>query len=584
MSTDVPPPDKSSKPLKVSVTPGPGVVVLPSGDPDAAAVQVPVQRVPAGQLPQEQDRPLPNRVAPTAAPTAPVPALPDDPVVLKQMILELLATLQEARHEREQLRQRLQLLLQRLYGPRSERFDPNQPLLFADLNEAAQETTTAAAQEDAKPARKHTPHGRKRPPQDLPHVPVHHTLSAAELLCPSCGTPRVEIGTQTSSQLDYKPASLFVVEHIEHKYACPCCSQQGQPPQIVAARKPEQPLGKGSPGAGLLAHLIVNKYADHLPLYRQERITQRQGLDLARSTTCDWMAQCAQRLQPLYELMKRSVLASRVILTDDTPVKRQDAADDETRQSRLWGYLGDAAHPYNVFDFTINRKRDGPQQFLQGYAGYLQADAFSGYDRLYLPDPQTGTAGIVEVACNAHARRKFYEARTSNAGAAHQALAYYRQLYEIERQAKEVSEEVRLRMRQDLAVPILDKMHTWLEQLAKELLPKDPFREAVNYALNQWTALCRYTSAGFLAIDNNWVEREMKRIAIGRKNWLFFGSAQGGQTAAVLFTFTSTCHRLGINPWAYLHDVLTRLPTTPQEQLADLLPDRWQAAQPKPAS
>jgi transposase len=203
---------------------------------------------------------------------------------------------------------------------------------------------------------------------------------------------------------------------------------------------------------------------------------------------------------------------------------------------------------------------------------------------LYLPEPETGTARIVEVACNAHARRKFYEARISNASAAHQALAYYRQLYEIERQAKDVSEEVRWQMRQDLAVPILDKMSTWLEQVQQDLVPKDPFREAINYALNQWQALCCYTSAGFLAIDNNWAEREMKRIAIGRKNWLFFGSAQGGKTAAVLFTFTSTCHRLGINPWAYLHDVLTRLPTTSKEQLADLLPDRWQAAQAKPAT
>jgi transposase len=597
MSADVPLPDQSSKPLKVSVTPAAGVVVLPSADPDAATVQVPVRRVPAGQLPQEQGRPLlgtplPNPVAPTAAPSATIPSLPDDPALLKQMILELLATLQETRQEREQLQQRLHLLLQRLYGPRTERFNPNQPSLFADIKEAAPETpqtsadaATPAAEDDAKsnkPARKHTAHGRKQPPKDLPRVPVHHTLSAAELLCPSCGTPRVEIGTQTTAQLNYRPASLFVAEHIEHKYACPCCSKQGQP-HIVAGQKPEQPLGKGSPGAGLLAYLIVNKYADHLPLYRQERILQRQGLGVARSTTCDWMAQAARKLHPLYDRMRRVVLASRVIHTDDTPVKRRDAADDETRQSRLWGYLGDAEHPYNVFDFTINRKRDGPQQFLQGYVGYLQADAFSGYDCLYLPEPQTGMARIQEVACNAHARRKFYEARTSNASAAHQALAYYRQLYEIERQAKDVSEEVRLQMRQDLAVPILDKMHTWLEQVQQELLPKDPFREATNYALNQWRALCRYTSAGFLAIDNNGAEREMKRIAIGRKNWLFFGSAQGGKTAAVLFTFTSTCHRLAINPWAYLQDVLTRLPTTPNEQLVDLLPDRWQAAQARPA-
>jgi transposase len=594
MSTDVPPPNKSSKPLKVSATPGPGVVVLPSDDPYAATIQVPVLRVPAGQLPQEPGQPLPatptpSATAPTAALTPTAMPLPDDPQILKQMIIELLATLQETRQEREHLQQRLHLLLERLYGRRTERFNPDQPLLFADLNGSAPETAAAAATPPTegaappnKPARKYTPHGPKPLPKDLPHVPLHHVLSAAELACPSCGTPREEIGTRTTPQLDYRPASLFVVDHIEHKYACPCCSKQGQP-HIAAGQKPEQPLGKGSPGAGLLGYLMVNKYDDHLPLYRQERILERQGLPLARSTTCDWMGQCARKLQPLYELMKSILLASRVIHTDDTPVKRQDAADDETRQSRLWAYLGDAAHPYNVFDFTVNRKRDGPQQFLQGYVGYLQADAFTGYDGLYLPDPKTGAAAIKEVACNAHARRKFYAARGSNARAAHQALAYYGQLYQIERQAKEVPEDVRLQMRQDLAVPILDQFKTWLEQQQQELLPKDPFREAVNYALNQWPALCRYSTASFLAIDNNWAEREMKRIAVGRKNWLFFGSAQGGKTAAVLFTFTSTCRRLGVEPWAYLKDVLTRLPSTPNEALAELLPDRWQAAQAKPA-
>jgi transposase len=522
---------------------------------------------------------------PPLPPTPNPDHLPDDPAILKRMILELLATLQETRQEREHLQQRLQLLLQRLYGPRSERFNPNQPLLFADANQPAEVTPPEdmpAAQAETTPARQRKGHGRKLPPKNLPHEPVHYRLSEAELPCPDCGTPRQEIGTETTPQLDYRPASAFIRDHVEHKYVCPCCSKQGQP-KIVTVSKPEQPLGKGSPGAGLLAQVIVSKYTDHLPLYRQERILERQGLELSRSTTCDWMAQCARKLQPLYDLLKTAVLASRALHTDDTPVQRHDAADDETRQSRLWVYLGDGQHPYNVFDFTLNRKRDGPEKFLQAFHGYLQADAFTGYDALYLPLAQAGQARIAEVACNAHARRKFHEARGSNARGAHQALAYYGQLYEIERRAKDVPEETRLRMRQDLAVPILEEFHTWLLAQQQELLPKDPFREAVSYALNQWPALCRYTTAGFLAIDNNWAEREMKRIAIGRKNWLFFGSAQGGKTAAVLFTFTSTCQRLGVEPWAYLKDVLTRLPTMPKEQLADLLPDRWQAAQAKPS-
>jgi transposase len=522
--------------------------------------------------------------ATTIPPHPTADSLPDDPATLKRMVLELLATLAETRHEREQLQERLHLLLARLYGRKSERFNPNQPLLFADLHQPAgpppaTDTSAPPASDanEAPPAKRKNRHnhGRKPLPKNLPHEEEHHRLTEAERACPNCGEPRVEVGTETTPQLDYRPASLFVRDHIEHKYACPCCSKQGTP-QFAAAHKPEQPLGKGSPGAGLLAFIIVTKYFDHLPLYRQEALFERQGLELPRSTTCDWLAGCARCLEPLYDVLKLSVLQSKVLWTDDTPVKLQGGEPDATKQSRLWVYLGDAQQPFNVFDFTPNRQRDGPQQFLKNYSGYLQADAFSGYDALYLPAVDTGQARIQEVACNAHARRKFYEARGSDATRAHQALAYYAQLYEIERQAKDQTPEVRVHMRRDLAVPILAQMHSWLEAQHKDVLPKSKIAEAITYALNQWTALCRYTEASALTIDNNVAEREMKQIAIGRKNWLFFGSPQGGKTAAILYTFTSTCRRLGVEPWAYLKDVLTRLPTTPQEQLAELLPNRWQ--------
>ena len=339
------------------------------------------------------------------------------------------------------------------------------------------------------------------------------------------------------------------------------------------------PINKGLPGPGLLAHILVSKYFDHLPLYRQENISQRQGVLIPRSTSCDWMAACAQRLRPLYDLLVAAVLQSLWLHTDDTPVKNLDHAPGTTDKSRFWIYYGDRDHPYNVFDFTINRKRDGPQSFLADFQGYLHADAFSGYDALYLPSPPTGHEPIKEVACNAHARRKFHDAKLSDELRAHQALAYYGQLYELERAAKanNFDDDQRLRMRQDLAVPILDKLTAWLDEQRDQVLPKSPMAEAIGYALNNWTALVRYTEAGFLSIDNNVAEREMKRIAIGRKNWLFVGSANGGRTAAVLFSFTSTCHRLGIEPWAYLQDVLTRLPRTGAEHLAELLPDRWQS-------
>jgi transposase len=315
-----------------------------------------------------------------------------------------------------------------------------------------------------------------------------------------------------------------------------------------------------------------------MPLHRLERAYERQGLFLHRSTLCDWLGACADLLRPLYDLMVGAVLQSRVIHTDDTPVKLQELVTHRLSTARLWAYLGDAAYPYNVFDFTVNHKRDGPQRFLANYQGYLQADAFSGYDGLYLPDPRTAQARIIEVACNAHARRKFYEARGSDTLRAHQALAYYRQLYELERAAKDFSDGQRLQMRQDLALPILGQFHAWLTAQRPEVLPKSPMAEAIGYSLNNWEALRRYTDAGFLAIDNNVSEREMKRIAIGRKNWLSIGSPRGGQTAAVLFSFTSTCQRLGVEPWAYLQDVLMRLPMMPAGQVGELLPDLWRGA------
>jgi transposase len=571
--------------------------------------------------------------------------LPDDPDTLKRMILELLATLHQERHQTEHLRARLDLLLRRLYGPRSERSNPDQPLLFANTegiemapNTPAAESAATASVPPAK-RRQAKPHGRRPIPEDLPRRPVHHELSESDRVC-SCGAVRVDIGTDTSEQLDWQPASYFVWQHVTHKYACPDCvrksvaqsldmpvsrsaattgtdetlvqsntreergtqpasegsagseplpASQTQPtdtatlligPAVVSASKPAMPIDKGLPGPGLLAHVIVSKYLDHLPLYRQENISERHGIFIPRSTSCDWMAKCAELLRPLYDIMVAQVLQSQWLHTDDTPVKNLGHAPGTTAQARFWGYLGDTAHPFNVFDFTVNRKRDGPQTFLANFHGYLHADAFTGYDALYLPSPRTDQTPILEVACNAHARRKFHEARGTDAARSHQALAYYSQLYEIERRAKEqgLDEEKRRQVRQDLAVPILARFRTWLESERPKVLPKSPMGEAFTYALNNWTALVRYTEAGFLSIDNNAAEREMKRIAIGRKNWLFVGSEKGGHTAAVLISFTSTCHRLGLNSWAYLHDVLTRLPRTTPEQRDDLLPNRWQAA------
>jgi transposase len=530
------------------------------------------------------------------APTpSPLSGLPTDVAICHRMIQELLGALQAQRHEMEQVRHRLSLILQRLYGPRQERINPAQLLLFADaLKAALPETAPANDEADEEPAPAGSPrrrgHGRQKLPKDLLRIPIVHDLTEAEKTCPDCGQVRQKIGEEKSDQLDYQPASLFVIEHTRCTYACPHC--QGH---VATAAKPEQPIDKGLPGPGLLAHVITSKYADHLPLYRQERILERFGVSLCRSTLCDWMARAAVVLEPLHGAMVQEALRSLVLHTDDTPVSVQEPgraggqSHGRTKIGRLWVYLGDPLHPYNVFDYTPDRRRAGPAEFLKHFRGYLQADAFGGYDGIYLNQP------VIEVGCNAHARRKFFEAKDTDPARALQALAYYRQLYDVEREAadnaekqapalteprryQELLEAERLRLRQEKSVPVLTAMCHWLKEQQDQVIPKSPMGQAIGYALHHWEALTRYTSHGFLAIDNNAAEREMKKIATGRKNWLFLGSDQGGKTAAVLFSLVSSCQRHRLDPFRYLEDVLYRLPTQPPERIGELLPDRWQAA------
>lgn len=511
--------------------------------------------------------------------------LPDDLATCQRMIVELLETLKTTRRHNDQLQHRLDQLLRRLYGPRAEKFDPNQPWLFAEVQAAAtsasSEVPASAPAEptDAAAPKKKPGHGRRQLPDSLPRIRQTHTLSEAECSCPECGTKRIKIGEEISEQLDYQPASLFVIEHVRETLACPKC--QGC---VTTADKPAQPIDKGLPGPGLLAQIITSKFGDYLPLYRLERIFARHGLELPRSTTCDWMAACAELLKPLYDTMVSLVLASKVIHTDDTPLPVLDKNRDRTRQGRLWVYVGDRTGPYTVFDYTPNHKRDGPQKFLADYQGYLQADAFTGYDGVYL-----GSQGkIIEVACHAHARRKFHESRTTDSARAHAALAWYGQLYAVEKEIKERSQDLKAeaaealgcQLRQEKSLPLLTSLCHWLKEQEIQVLPKSPMGQAIGYALGNWEALLRYTTNGMLAIDNNVAEREMKRVAIGRKNFLFVGSDQGGQTAAVLFSFTSSCQRHGLDPFAYLRDVLGRLATrsVTAESLAAMLPDRWSVA------
>ena len=507
-------------------------------------------------------------------------SLPGNPAVLQQMIRELLATLHARDRELEGVRHRLDQLLRRLYGPRAEKIDPAQLLLFA---EAPQEPAAPAPPLTTdKPMPRHPGHGRRRLPRDLPRQQILHELPEAERACPGCGHARAPIGRERSERLDYRPASLFVVEHVRVTYACPRCQAQAERALVETAPKPPAPLERALPGPGLLAHVSVAKYADHLPLHRQARILERHGLLLPRSTICDWMAAMAVSLTPLCQRMRELVLLSRLIQTDDTPVPVLDGRRDRTRQGRVWVYLGDRLHPYTVFDYTPTHSRDGPETFLRGFHGCLQADAYAGYDALFRADP-----ALFEVGCWAHARRGFYEARTSDPERAHAALAWVRRLYDVEDAAKATlpegaspdrAEAALLERRQAEAVPLLSSFCQWLQEQRRQVLPKSPLGQAVSYALGNWAALTRYTEQGFLPPDNNASERALRGIGIGRKNYLFFGSDTGGRTAAVHYSIIAGARRHGRDPFAYLRDVLTRLPALPADRLDELLPDRWQPA------
>jgi transposase len=519
----------------------------------------------------------------------------------RQVNQQLIEQLNSAQRQNAQLEHQLQQLLRRLYGRSSEKIDPAQQVLFAELlgQLQSQQPPAPAPVEPASAAepkpdapRPANGHGRRRLPADLPREPRVIDLPEDQKPCPCCGKMRKCIGQDVSEKLDYVPAKVKVLQTIRPKYACPDCDTKGQGAQIVIADLPCSPIEKGLAAPGLLAAVIVGKYSDHMPLNRLERILARHDIDISRSTMCDWMAACADALRPLHELMVQQVLSSKVIHTDDTPVDVLDKKLKQTRTGRFWIYSGDGDHPHDVFDYTPSRSRDGPMQFLAGWGKdqvrYLQADAFGGYDGIY-----AGKAGgkVVEVACWSHARRKFHEARNSDHGRSAEALAYIRLLYDVESQAQERFDAqkqnedarslsaIRLELRQAMSVPRLAQFKTWLEtQQAAHggpVLPKSPMGAAITYALNQWEALCVYCTDGDLSIDNNVSERALRRIAVGRNNWLFCGSDKGGNTAAILFSFIATCQRHRVNPFEYLRDVLDRIAQTPMSKLAELLPNKW---------
>jgi transposase len=513
-------------------------------------------------------------------------------------------TLEEKQRHVASLEHQIKLLLERIRGSRQERINPDQLLLFsleelqeiaAQLQQPQEDLIDDRAAEPRRPRRR-SPGRVGKLPEHLEREIIRHELSPAERACPGCGEARDEIGVESSEQLELIPARLKVLQHDRVKYACRSCQEQ-----VAIAEKPPQPIEKGLPGPGLCAHTVLSKFGDHQPLYRQEDIHSRLGKTIRRSTLCGWQASLAELSRALVMRMKYLVLQSKVIHTDDTSIKMLEPGRGITRTCKFWPYLGDWLHPYAVYDFTLTRERDGPWRFLKGFTGYLQADAYSGYDCIYAGDE------VREVACGIHARRYWHQARDNDAVRASTALSFIARLSQIETQLNEAYPRLNLqgerdfdavaRGRQQHALPLLNEFKAWLDREVddRRILPKSPIRAAFTYTLNQWEALCRYTEEGYLSFDNNVAERLVKIPAIGRRNFLFVGSENGGHGAAVMYSLVSSAKANGVEPFAWLRDVFTRLPDhrdgeafaqaaerlpVTSIELDHLLPDRWLQANP----
>jgi transposase len=490
----------------------------------------------------------------------------------------------------EKLRLQMELARYRkwTYGPRADRLSEGE-LLQALLNFGEQLAQQPVHLEDAplaqsEPAcelrRVKRRAGRRNLAnfENLPAITQVYELGLEQRACPCCGEERQEIGAEKSWQIDYVPGHFERIEHVRKKYACAQCEATATNPQIEVASKPESITEKGLAGPGLLAFIVTSKFADYLPLYRLEALFARQGFEISRATQAVWCGDVADLAEPLYERMVQRVRQSHVVATDDTTFPMQSAG--KTQSARMWVYVGDEANPYNVFDFMLDRGREGPKRFLKDYTAVLLADAYGGYNGVV-----AGNA-ITRAGCWAHARRKFVEAEKTAPQIAREAVALIGVLFAVEKQAKESSVAERLALRQVQSQPVLATLREKLLGWKEQLLPKHPMAEAVNYVLGQWTELNVFCSDGAVPIDNNVSEREMKRVVLNRKNSLFVGNPRGGRTAAILASLASSCRRHEVDPQLYFTQLLLNLPPLlgalphaklrePQCDLDAWLPDNW---------
>ena len=469
----------------------------------------------------------------------------------------LLAQNEQLQETIEQLSHQINKLQQLLFGQKSER-QRNQKKKGAQASNAKNNGKDSST----------SGHGRRPLPADLPRTVIKHTLPEEEQCCIHCQCALHCIGKTVTEQLGFIPAKLYVLEHRRYRYACRGCGT------LFTAPLPEQPIDKGLASSELLAQTLIDKYEDHLPLYRQEKRYERLGYRLSRSTLCDWVSQCADRLAPIVDAMEQQLLArSPKIHSDDTTIPVLEKG--KTHTGRLWVYIGGGgqAPPSVIYRYTKTRAGKHPQQFLKTYRGYLQADAYAGYDQCY------ASGAIREVACWAHCRRKFVEAQSSadpEDSLARTAIEMIGQLYQVEKVAKAMNDRYRYYYRRHHASRILKVLYRWLCREQQRALPKSPLGQAINYALNHWRAFNTYLREGVLSIDNNIAERAMKSVVLGRKNYLFAGSHAGAKSAAVIYSLIETCKHLDINTFDYLSDVLKRLPTTLNKDIDSLLPYHWQ--------
>ncbi len=466
----------------------------------------------------------------------------------------------------DQLTHEMAVLKRWKFGRSREQLDAGQVSLLdetidADIAAIEQELQDLAAPTTPAKELRQQPK-RAALPLDLPRVELHHEPDSTTC---TCGCQLKRIGEDVSEKLDYTPGVLTVQRHVRGKWACSACKTLTQAPV------PAQIIDKGLPTSGLLAQVLVAKYSDHLPLYRQEAIFGRSGYEIARSTLGAWVGVCGVQLQPLVNALKTAMFRSAVLHADETPVAMLKPGNKKTHRAYLWAYAPGAFEDLKcvIYDFCESRAGEHARTFLGDWSGGLVCDDFSGYKASF-------GAAITEVGCMAHARRKFFDLHVSNKSEiAQQALVYIGQLYEVEREAKNLSVDERSRMRRDKSKRLVDALHQWMLLQRQRVTHGTATARALDYSLKRWIALTRFVEDGRLPIDNNWIENQIRPIAIGRGNWLFAGSLRAGQRAAAVMSLIQSAKLNGHDPYAYLKDVLARLPTQKNSRIDELLPHNW---------